>query len=230
MPKMQEVLKFNLVLVGIRLLEGEGEFRRFQNAVGKEVSKQGGDLTIEIAGSALPGIAGGAMPIPNLSQNLRIGSEQVSVDLALDRTTFTREYPTLEDIDRFVEIIVAAVQYSSTSGRSVRAFGYNLEAVVRISPPETAAQFMTEHVIAGHSLTASGYEINSASVSMSCIRNGKLWNIKIEPRQGNANALFMSLNFHHDEKRIPPKKDIEEALHQIWNEVDVVVNSFQEGM
>ena len=230
MPKMQEVLKFNLVLVGIKLLEGEREFRRFQSAVGKEVSRPGGDLTIEIAGSALPGIAGGALPIPNLSQNLRIGSEQVSIDLALDRTTFTREYPALEDIDRFVEIIVAAVQSSSTVGRSVRAFGYNLEAVVGLSPPETAAQFMTEHVVAGHSLSASGYEINNASVGMSCIRNGKLWNIKIEPRQDNPNALFMALNFHHTENRIPSKRDIVEALNEIWNQIDIVVNSFQEDM
>ena len=230
MPEMQEVLKFNLVLVGIKLLEDEAAFRKFQHAVGKEVSRQGGDMTVEIAGSALPGIAGSALPIPNLSQNLRIGSEQVSIDLVLDRATFTREYPALEDIDRFVEIIVAAVQCSSTSGRSVRAFGYNLEAVVGISPPANAAQFMTDHVVAGHSLSASGYEINSATVRMSCIRNGKLWNIRIEPRQDNPNALLIALNFHHAENRIPSKRDIVEALNEIWNQVDIVVNSFQEDM
>ena len=228
--RIVDVLKINLVLVGVRLLSTQEERNSFEKAVGAEVSSPpeiGIGIGIEI--TAPVGVnAPTNIPAPEPPSILILNRERITLESILDRSTINREYPSEDGLDRLSEVVELAIDRSNLLNQQLRAFGFNIEVVYELSPGETASQFMSSNIFTRNLFQEAGFQFIGGAAKLQLVRNGSLWNMSVEPRLGDAaaNRIFVSLNLHKDDNKIPSRSTIRGSLKEIWNQAHSIMNRF----
>ena len=204
---VQDVLKANVVLVGIELLDSQDGVAEFQKSVGSEVVPEG---VI---------IGGGPGGTPSQGQVLRLPRDRILLQCSSIRSVVEREYPTHDDLSRLAEITDCAIRNTKLSERAPDAFGFNIDLVCDQSSGGTALKYLADRLFSSSAQDIAGWTLVGGSGKLIFEENGNRWTVTAEPRFGDdkTTKVYLGLNSHFEEKRMPSQSDISASLHEAWD-------------
>ena len=220
---VDEVLKANLVLVGLRLIRTDDQKAAFDAKIKVDT------LVSSPAPGASFNVQSPSGPLDLIPKTLTLGRDRIAIDLMPDRTTISVEYPTGEhDLNRLAEIARIAIDTSDVGNQQLRAFGFNIESVYKLTDGELAGDFISNHIFAPGILHNSGFQTIGGSSKLMLLRDDQLWNIGIEPRFGDfeSNKVFMTLNLHYvctSGGPRPSRSTIVKSLKTVWDQAEAIV-------
>ena len=222
---IDEVLKANLVLVGVRLIGTEDQKANFDKRINVD--------TIESspAPGAILNIQSESGPIDLVPKTLTLGRDRIKLDLMPDRTAISIEYPDGDDdLNKLASIARTAIEVSDVGNQVLRAFGFNLEVVYKLTDGEQAGEFIARSMFAPGLFESAGFQIVAGSPKLVLHKNGQLWNIGIEPRFGKAdsNKIFATINLHYEYTKGGNgvglgHSAIHNSLMNVWEEAHAIV-------
>ena len=217
---IQDVLKANVVLVGVGLLNYPDEVERFRSAVDTDVSVTGSGFILDAQSSiAQPG------------RTLNLNRDRIVLELSQVRSSIEREYPSEEDLGRLAEVARHAISATELEGTSPRAFGYNIELIYDQDSGQSAFSYLAERLFTDNLFLDLGWQLSGGTGKLMFDMDGKRCNVTVEPRFNDvaATKVFFSLNLHHDEQRIPNGDEIKDSLREIWDQAHIFANHLDEG-
>lgn len=218
--KIEDVLQANVVLVGVRLLNTQSDRASFSRIVGTEVTESPGvgELTLN---------APTGVPIDLAPRTLVLNRDRISLTLLPNRTTISRDYPSESDLERLGDVAKHAIERSNLEGQQLQSFGFNMEVVYEVTTGETAVQFIGSRILASNPFEDAGFSFLGGQCRFSLSKSGQLWNIAIEPRLGDpgTNKIFLSLNLHKEERKIPSRYVIRNSLNELWSQAHSIMDS-----
>ena len=216
--QITDILEVNLTLVGISLLnspEGVTEFRRAVRVELSQVS-MGIPLPVEI-----PFPEG--LPIPR--QRFDLERDRISVGVSDDRSTISRKYPTRKDLERLTEVASLAIDNTLLEDQHLRAYGFNLDLIGKLNEDLTVGALVGKHVFGPNLGRILGGDVVGGLARIAFNAGGEIWNLRIEPRANDESGsmLFIGLNLHRAEGRIPTSAGIRKSLEETWDKsVEIV--------
>lgn len=206
--KVQDILNINVVFNGIELLNTPASLKKFETFVDSEiVINEGTDVSINPHGS-----------VSLKARTITIQKDRVFVDCSQARSIAQRDYPSSPgDLARLADIVSHA--YSCTEHTKTPAnFGLNLDMVCNQNSGRSASGYIA-HNILSHSLLENKRIIGGSGAFTFLDEQQKQWAIRIEPRFKDLKTtkVFISLNLHFNEPRIPNNNEIRTFLDQIWD-------------
>ena len=207
--RFQEVVKANLVLVGFHLLSSQQAVESFKSQAGTEVVSAGIGFVADMnSGLTAPG------------QSLVLNRDRITLETSSSRSAVIRDYPERENLSRFAEIAGLAISNSTDSSDvAPSAFGYNVEMVYDQDSGAPAFYYLASRLFK-HSLPGVGGGLLVGGTGQLIFdENGRRWQVNVEPRfkDGATSRLFLSLNMHRNEQRLPEEDEIEASLDETWN-------------
>ena len=225
---VDEVLKANLVLLGLRLVHTASQKSAFDSKVNVD--------TIESSPIPLP------IPIPNIQtgvgqidlapKKLTLGRDRIALDLMPDRTTVSIDYPTdANDLEKLAKVARTAIEVSDVGNQQLRAFGFNVEVVYKLTDGEQASEFISRNIYAPGLFQDAGFSIIGGSSQLVLVKDGQLWNVTVEPRFGkpDSNKIFTAINLHYDYEKggTPPSLAVmTESLVAVWKQAHSLEKGF----
>ena len=206
---VQDVLKVNIVLVGVPLLRFSEEVDKFRNDVGTEMIVSGAGLRVSVPeGNAEPGVS------------IALNKDRISIDLSPSRTSLARDYPAQKDLVRMAEVSRLAIEASDTSDAKPRAFGYNIELVFDQTTDKPAIEYLSERLFRGDLATSLGWEPIGGSGRLFFRDGVSRWSLNLEPRfqDEQSGRVFLGANRHFEEPRLPEMHEILPALQDLWDQ------------
>ena len=215
----QEVLKASFVLVGVRLLAASEQLEAFQQVIDTDVVSTGVGLNVGAPGDTQDTV-----------HVLTISRDRITLELSSARSGVTREYPTKEELGRLAEIAGLAVA-NSGAGLQPRAFGYNVELVYLQDSHLPATQYIATRLFASDLPAVAESTVSGGAGTLSFVDGTTNWNFTIEPRfrDGKTEKVFLSLNMHREEKRMPSEHEIKDSLRRTWEEAMAFARRFDES-
>ena len=224
--QIEEILKLNLVLVGVQLLSSSEEVTAFNALVGSEVLEtvaQGIEVNFGPSGLSA------SVPQSPAPRTLSLERDRIVLDLNPGRSTITRNYPDEESIRRLSEIADFATAQFNSQVQELHAFGFNIEAVYGLTSGENAIQFLASRIFVPCLFQRSGFQLKGGSPRLSLERDGRLWNFTIEPRFGDPDGskIFISVNLHVEENTMPSESHVKDFLQEVWDQAHAIVGEFE---
>lgn len=213
--EVQDVLKANLVVVGVGLLAKSEELDAFRNAV---------DTEVELAPNLF---LGGPLPNIEASGTLTLKRDRIVVEVSSSWSTIAREYPSFKDLGRLAEVAGYAIAKTDLGDRRPRAFGYNIELVYDQDSGLPAVRYLADRLFAPEISSNEGWRlIGGAGRLVFEDEDGKPRNITIEPRFDDRapTKISMILNVHENEQRLPDAGEIKNSLEETWRQAHEFVN------
>lgn len=206
--EVQDVVKTNLVLVGVGLLSELEDFKSFSDAVGTDVVVSGGGIILEMPTS-----------IPEPGRTLSLNRDRIVLDLAVSRSVISREYPAYHDLGRLAEVAGYAITRTS-SKKPLRAFGYNIELVYNQTSEGSALEYLGKGLFSPDLQGNVGWKLLGGAGRLIFEENGARWLATIEPRfnDDSSSRVFLSLNLHRSDPGYPEESEIEASLQQVWDQ------------
>ena len=217
--EIQDVLKINVVFVGIGLLNTPDEINAFSVAVAADVQM------------LAAGMVFGAPPIlPEPGRKLAIPRERVTLDLSPARTIIEREYPSEGDVSRLSEIAGYAVQQTAPQEGAPSAFGYNIELVFNQTTGAPSLQYLGDRLFHQGNFGADEWSLVGGAGRLIFDSSDGRWTIQVEPRFNSeeTHQVFVNLNLHKAEQRLPPAEEISQSFMTAWHRVHTFVTRFDE--
>ncbi len=204
---VQDVLKANVVFVGIELLASQEGVAEFQNSIGSEVVPEG----------IL--IGAGAGVTPTQGQVLRLPRDRIVLQCSSIRSVVEREYPTANDLDRLAEITDCAILHSKLNEKTLDAFGFNVDLVLDQNSGETALTYLANRLFASGLQSAMGWTLVGGSGKLIFEEDDHRWTVTVEPRFGDdkTTKVYLGLNLHIGGKPMPSKSDVLNSLSEAWD-------------
>ena len=204
---VQDVLKANVVFVGIELLDSQEGIAEFQNSIGSEVVPEG----------IL--IGGGASVTPTQGQVLRLPRDRIILHISSIKSVVEREYPTLSDLPRLAEITDCAIRNSKSSELTPDAFGFNIDLVCDQPSGDTALKYLADHLFSSNIQNTNRWTLVGGSGKFIFEEDGHRWTVTVEPRFGDdkTTRVYLGLNFHINDKRMPSQSEILGLLREAWD-------------
>ena len=205
---IQDVLKVNIVIVGVNILTSPKEFEAFSREVGTEVTEE----RVEIGNELTPVVS-------VVRRNLSLKRDRIIIGCLPDKTIVEREFPSKDSLNRLAEVAGKALQISSEGG-TPRAFGYNLELIYDHDVGVSAFHYIGERLFREGTFSPEGWELAGGAGRLLFNSDAGRWTIQIEPRfnDENASRVFLNLNFHKEEGRLPNKEEMLSTFHQVWEQ------------
>ncbi len=218
---VQDVLKLNIVFVGLGLLSDPAEVRAFSQEIGSDV-----ELAAE---SPAVGFPPGA-PAPG--RKFALLRDRISIALLSDRTVIERELPTESDLDRLAEVVGQAVKSTSPKEEGLKAFGYNLEMVYNQSSGSPSLHYLGKCLFDKSEFALEGWTMVGGAGRLSFDSSVGRWNIRVEPRFNDETStkVFLSLNLHKTESQIPTPEDMRDSFAHIWEQAHAFVKRLDENV
>lgn len=218
--RIEDVLKFSVVLAGIRLLQAEEEVESFRRIIGSDVIEEGPGASAFLT---IPGVPGS--PRPLLPQKLHLPKERVQLELQPDRSAIHKDYPTAEDIGRFSEIVRYTIERSNREGQDLKAFGFNLEAVYTLSEGKTAFDFLSTRAYHPGLLEGTGFTLIGGTPKLVMVKDDNLWSLTLDARFGDlqSDRVYANWNLHFDDTSLPSPHRVREELRRVWRETHLFV-------
>ena len=206
---VQDVLKTNMVLVGVGLLNASEEVSAFTEAVGTDVVLSGAGIAFGIP----------AVP-PESGRVLTLNRDRIALELFPSRSTIGREYPTYEELDRLAQVADYAISKTDSGSQELKAFGYNVELVYSQDSGNSSLRYLGDRLFAPNIPSSEGWVRVGGAGRMIFESNGARWMITVEPRfNDEAEArVFLSLNLHIAKQTLPEEAEIKASLQQAWKE------------
>ncbi len=218
--EIQDVLNANVVLLGIGLLNTPKELEDFQNSINAEVRSAAGAVVLGLQDVSLE--AGRKFDLPR---------ERVSLESSSARTTIQREYPAKADLKRLSDIVCCALKHTDTQGQSPQAFGYNIELVYNQTSGQSAIQYLGQRLFDRVALVNGDMELAGGLGQILLDSPTGRWTVRVEPRFGEESAtrVFMAVNYHRQEHRIPDVDEISRDLQEIWEKANSFATRLDQG-
>ena len=206
--RLHHALSTNLVLVGIDLLTQQEETEQFAKLA---------DLELKIDRSRTINVSSG-----QTEQSRKFTSEldRIVLETSASRATIARQYPVRADLARFSQVIGAAIACTDLQNAAPRAFGYNIEMTFDQDSRTSALAYLGTHLFGDLSLGNPDWNFVGATARAVFADRSGQWTISAEPRFGDSaqERVFLNLNLHKAEQRVPDEHEIEESLNLIWDE------------
>lgn len=205
---VQDVLKANLVLVGVGLLSKSEEHTAFVNAVEADVVVSGTGIALGI-----PAIA------PESGRRLTLNRDRITLELFPSRSVIEREYPTLEELGRLAQVAGFAIAKTNLSGQGLQAFGFNIELVYNQTSGDSALRYLGQRLFAPVFPGNTG-QILVGGAGRLIFEDGEgRWTVTVEPRFGDEaeTRVFMSLNLHIVSQKFPEEAEVKSSLEKAWH-------------
>ncbi len=205
-----EVIKANLVLVGMRLLSAQQELDAFRLATGVDVQVSG-------AGLATNAQSGLTEPVLGLTLN----RDRIFLELSPDRSTINRDYPLQEDLPRLAEVAWQAIKNTNVERQQVRAYGFNIELVFNQDSGTPAFDYLSTRIFDVGPLGYESWQFVGGSGKLIFDDNGRRWTIRLEPRfnQEAETRVFLDANLHVSKRSLPDESAIGASLKEIWDKI-----------
>ena len=180
----------------------------FRSAVGSEVV-----VTVPPPTNIPSGITG-----PGVS--FTMNRERISIETSPLRSAIKRDYPSSDNLAQLAQVAGFAIINTDLADQKPRAFGYNIELVYDQDSGLSAFRYL-----AGRLFTSSPFIIEEGQFVGGAGRliyemRGKRWTIAIEPRfrDNETTRIFLTLNLHSDEQRLPDEEEINVSLQEAWEQ------------
>ena len=216
---VRDVLKINIVFVGISLLNDPTEVRAFSEAIGADVAL------------AETGLVLGFPPGPPMTgRKLALQRDRINIDLVPDRTVIEREFPADDDLERLAKIAGQAWEHTRSKG-TPRAFGYNLELVYDQTSGHAASDYIGQRLFGEGNFAPEGWTLQGGAGRMFFDSEFGRWTIAVEPRfqDESATRVFLNLNLHKAEQRVPGQDEMLQSFKRIWEEASNFVHRLDGG-
>lgn len=207
--EVQDILKINIVLVGIQLLTSPEKVKAFSETIGTEAIVSDTGLVLGLTPRG-----------PEPGQRLSLHRERITIDNIGDRTVIEREYPELGDLPRLTEVAGFALNHSDLAGQATSAYGYNIEMVYDQSSQTPSFQYLGERLFGKSDFDDGDWRFIGGAGRLAFDSGDGRWQIKLEPRFNDmeTSKAFMSLNMHRAEQRVPGAADFLSDLGRVWNQ------------
>ena len=209
----QDVLKINIVLVGVALLAEQEQRDSFTNAVGTEM-----DLETIVSGPLLPlpGIGGPAGGETGWSMRLR--RDSIRIDSLPSRTTIEKEYPDFDNLVHLADVTGRAISLTDLEGQALTAFGFNVESVYRSAGDEPSAAYLAKRLFPNQQRAIDGCVMTRGAGQLTFEGGGAKWTITMGPRANDPSGrrVFLGFNLHRDSEQVPDQQEILGSLEQVW--------------
>ena len=205
---LQDVLKVNVVFVGIGLLDEPANLERFRDSVGSEVVPEGVMFEPHPGGAPMQG------------QILRLAKDRIFLESSPLRTLVNRDYPTKDELARLAEIAGGAIANTNLGTRKPRAFGFNVELVYDQASENSALGYLAHRIFSPNVSGTQGWELMGGAGKLIFKENAHRWTVRIEPRlnEETTTKVFLALNFHVNEERLPGETEILDFLVKAWEQ------------
>ena len=205
-----EVIKANLVLVGIRLLGTPDDIESFRRSVGTDVQLSGVGMGVNIqTGIAEPGFS------------LTLSRDRITLESSSSRSTIFRDYPSRENIPTLASVAWQAIGNTSIGEQKLRSFGFNVELIFDQKSQATAFEYLSRRLFDVESLGNEGWQFVGGAGRIVFSDGDRRWTLSLEPRFNDAaeTRVFLSVNLHKDEQVLPSEDEIRKSLEEVWDEV-----------
>lgn len=217
---VQDVLKANIVLVGVHLLAASEQLEAFQQAVDTDVVSSGFGLNVGATGNTQDTV-----------HVLTISRDRITLELSSAKSTIERDYPSDEDLDRLGDIAGLALEKTGSAVHA-RAFGYNVELVYVQDSGLPATEYLAQRLFAGALPTVGESQLSGGRGTLSFVDGTTHWNVSVESRFRNDKTakVFLSLNMHANEQRVPSEDEIKASLRRTWKEAITFIERIDESV
>jgi hypothetical protein len=211
--EFQDVLKVDLVLVGIDLLNDPAEINTFADSVRTDV-----DLAVPVLAPVTT--PDGSMA--DLGRVIRLNRDRIVLRSLGDRTIIGREFPSgLGDLARLSEVASHAINHTDLVEQTLRAHGYNIDLVYGQTSGLTATQYLAERLFPSKPLAGEGMQLVGGGGKIDLQGDDRIrWRVTVEPRHNNETEtrVYLSVNMHVVGQMLPDEGGIAASLKTLWNQ------------
>ncbi len=215
----QEIVKVDLVLVGVRLLSESQQVNAFSElADGEVVSPSTGLVSME----QRPIEPATRLELPKARIVLASDSQQSSIE---------QLYPDEDDLPRFADIVTLASRCSNLDSALVAVHGYSLAMAYRQDSGMDALRYLGKHMFGEVPFAAEGWDsVGGTGKCMYESPDGH-WEFFVEPRfqKRDTDRVFLHLNLYRGQATIPNRKEIIEMLQLVWKQAYDLAFRIDEG-
>lgn len=208
-----DVLQVNLILVGADLVNDAEAVSKFHQAVLAEITTEGD------VGSALRG------------RRHEIKKDRITVIWDATKSVVAREYPGQVDLERFAQVASAAIGSTNLTDQTLMAYGYNIDVVYDVDPPEAAIKYLADRFFVQDIFQSWDRALLGGFGRVFYEKNSFHWTAVFEPRglDPNAARVFFNLNMvntrkQEDEVSFPTEEEILDSVRLLWEEAHDFMN------
>ena len=219
--EVQDVLKINIVFVGISVLDDPGKVAAFSDAVGADVLRVGEEF----------GLVGGFSPVASaVGQRLVLQRDRINIGSSPDRTIIEREFPSENDLQRLADVADKAL-LSREREDLPRTFGYNLELVYDQDSGSPAFQYIGRRLFREDTFAPQGWALAGGAGRLLFGSSTGRWAVQIEPRFNDetSSRVYLNLNFHKKEQRLPDLDEMLRTFQYVWSQSHDFAQRLDEG-
>jgi hypothetical protein len=203
----RDVLKADLVLVGFGLLTQANELETFRAAVNTDVVVSGQSMTVDAQTN-----------VAETGRIFNLNRDRIVLDLSRIRSTIRRDYPEEIDLVRLAQVAALAVEASTQTGQTLRAYGYNLDLVYEQTTDSTAQEYLAKRLFSTDLPFREQWQLVGGACRVVFREGENQWQFSVEPRFNDPNIrqVFLSLNLHKEKQTIPSEDEIKNSLQEAW--------------
>ena len=205
--EIQDIIRANLVLAGLRLLNTPAELEAFKRAVKTDVQ--------EVRHG--PIVLGTTEPV----RVFALHRDRITLELSPSHSAINRDYPLREDLPRLAEVAWQAINNTSTEGQHLQAAGFNIDLVFEQDSEKTAFEYLSQRLFGVEPSTNEGWRFVGGAGRLIFDAGVRQWTISMEPRFNDANEsrVFVNANLHIAAQVLPTEKEIEAPFKEIWRAI-----------
>ena len=217
---LREIINFSLVILELELLASDDQVRDFRNAVDADV-RLGAGVSIDAASGRT-----------QQARTLHLDRERININLSPSRSSFTREFPSADnltvDAERFAHIVDSAFTLREGLDRIRFDFGYNAEMVFDQDHSPTASEFLGQQFLQADRVTLPNRRFIGGACRLIIADELGQWTYNLEPRFNDLreSRVFINVNLHNAERPLPQSVQIAEAILQTVSGVQDLMNRF----
>lgn len=214
---LEDTLNANLVIVGVELLNEPDAVERFRNEMATDLRLEAGLVANDI------------MAMPEPSRSLILGRDRIRLILHASRSTIAREYPDKAGLSRLAQAASRAIEFTGLGSQAPQAFGYNMELVFNQDSGQPAIQYIGNRVFGSLSIDEPGRSLIGGIGQLIFADAAGQWTIRVEPRSGDSTTsrIFLGLNLHKEETRLPDEAGILATLEEIQREAQAFMERLE---
>ena len=216
---VQDVLKVNIVLVGFELLNTTNAYEQFRDEVGSEVIQESVLITSNANVTPVPG------------RIFRLPKDRILIESSPIRTSVAIDYPDFGDLERLVQVTQCALTYTVVTNAQPTAFGFNVELVFTQTSHPTALNYIAHRIFANPIRGIEGWNLVGGAGQLIFEGSGHRWTLTVAPRLNdeNTNLVFLTLNYHLEEQRVPNCSEIADGFQVAWEKAHALVEGIDES-
>lgn len=202
-PDSIEIIKANVVLIGVNLLPSQDELAALQKAIQSDITLVG---TLALQTLPVPGAAQGRI--------LAIPRDRIEIEVSRVRSVISRDYPAgSKDLARIAEVYELA---DGPNSDGVKAYGVNFEFTVQQTSSMPTGQYLGVTLLntAAIERAAKMRLIGGAAKLILQGPDDQRWTFTLEPRfnDPDTDRVFLSLNVHVDRESPPTVEQLRHLL------------------